>query len=417
MHVELAYGPGSMTVDVPDSAQVLRPIDLPGLSDPAGALTEALRHPFDARPLPDLVTGQSKVVVVFPDITRPMPNQTVLPPLLAELERLGAGPDQVLLLCSTGTHRSATQDELESLVGAEILARYTVEQHVATADDHVEVGSVDGTPILLNRHYVEADVRIVTGFVEPHFFAGFSGGPKAVCPGVAALQTILEAHSPARILDPNSTWLELDANPVHHFVSQAAALLPPDLSVDVAINNARELTAVFVGSLPGSHREACEFVGRTAVQSIATACDIVVTSNAGLPLDRNLYQAVKGMAAAERVVRPGGDIVMLSSCVDGWPDEGAFASLITSASNAALTDPTAKASLDTWQAQVLGRVLAKATVHLYTDGLTPDEVRSARLIPTDDPAGRVAELVSTYGDGATVCVLPEGPLTVATVAS
>ena len=416
MRVELAYGPGSVTVDVPDSSHVLRPNDLPGLPDPASALVEALRRPSIGTPLPDLVDGHQRIVVVFPDITRPMPNQVVLPPLLAELERLGAGPDQVVLLCSTGTHRSATDSELAALVGVDILARYTVRQHVATADDHVEIGSVDGTPILLNRHYVEADVRIVTGFVEPHFFAGFSGGPKAVCPGVASLATILEAHSPARILDANATWLELDANPVHHFVSQATALLPPDLSVDVAINNARELTAVFVGSLPASHRQACDFVTRTAVQSIAAACDIVVTSNSGLPLDRNLYQAVKGMAAAERVVRPGGDIVMLASCVDGWPDEGAFASLITGPSNAALTDPQAKASLDTWQAQVLGRVLGKATVHLYTDGLTPDQVRSARLRPVEDASSRVAELLSGNRN-ATVCVLPEGPLTVATVAS
>jgi lactate racemase len=157
-------------------------------------------------------------------------------------------------------------------------------------------------------------------------------------------------------------------------------------------------------------------VTRTAVLSVPNACDIVVTSNAGLPLDRNLYQAVKGMAAAERVVRPGGDIVMLSSCIDGWPDEGAFASLITTVASAALSDPQAKASLDTWQAQVLGRVLSKASVHLYTDGLTPDQVRSARLRPVADASGRVAELVSAHRD-ATVCVLPEGPLTVATVAS
>ncbi|WP_007516216.1 MULTISPECIES: nickel-dependent lactate racemase [Pseudofrankia] len=377
----------------------------------------ALRRPLVGRPLPDLVAPGTTVVIVFPDITRPMPNRVVLPPLLAELERLGAGPHEVTLLCSTGTHRPATAEELAALVGPDILARYAVHQHVATDGDHVEVGTVDGTPVLLDRRYVAADVRIVTGFVEPHFFAGFSGGPKAVCPGVAALETILAAHSPARILHPRSTWTELDANPVHRFIARAAALLPPDLSVDVAINSAREVTAAFVGTLPGAHREACAFVRRTAVHTLPAACDIVISSNAGLPLDRNLYQTVKGMAAAERVVRPGGDIVILASCVDGYPDEGAFARIIRSATSAAaLTDPDVAASQDTWQTQVFGRVLSTATVHLYTEGLSADQVRAAHLRPVEDPSATVAELLGRRGTDATVCLLPEGPLTVATVA-
>jgi len=419
MRVELSYGAGRVGVEVPDGAVVLRPSDLAGLADPAGALTEALARPHTGRPLADLVARGTKVVVVFPDITRPMPNRTVLPPLLGQLERLGAGPDEVVLLCSTGTHRAATPAEMEALIGPEIVARYAVYQHDATASgDHVEVGAVDGAAVLLDRRYVEAEVRIVTGFVEPHFFAGFSGGPKAVCPGVSALETILEAHSPARILDPSATWLELDANPVHRFISRATDLLAPDLSLDVAINGSRQVTAVFVGSLPGAHRQACDFVRRNAVHSLPDACDVVVSSNAGLPLDRNLYQSVKGMAAAERVVRPGGDIVMLASCVDGLPNEGAFAGLVTAApSISALTDPHVVASLDTWQAQILGRVLTRASVHLYSEGLTADQVRAVHLRPVDDPSACVAELVAARGGVAKVCVLPEGPLTVATVAS
>lgn len=417
MQVELAYGSGSLSVEVPADARVVRPTSLPGLADPARAVTGALRRPTSGRPLPELVRPGVRVVVAFPDITRPMPNRVVLPPLLAELERLGADPDDITLLCATGTHRPATPRELEELVGTPIVSRYRIHQHAATDDSHVKVGDVDGTPVLLNAHYVQADVRIVTGFVEPHFFAGFSGGPKAVCPGLAALETILQAHSPARVLAPGATWIELDANPVHRFIADAAALLPPDLSVDVAINNDRDVTAVFVGALPASHREACAFVRRTAVHTVPAPYDVVVCSNAGLPLDRNLYQAVKGMAAAERVVRVGGDIVMLSSCVDGFPDEGPFAGILRAAPSVeALVDPGAAATQDTWQAQVLGRVLGKATVHLFSDGLGPDQVRAAHLVPVKDPSATVAELVARRGPGATVCVLPEGPLGVATVA-
>jgi nickel-dependent lactate racemase len=415
--VELAYGAGTIAVDVPDDAQVLRPTDLPGLADPAAEITAALRRPRVGRGLAELVRPARPVVVVFPDITRPMPNTVVLPPLLAELERLGAGPDEVTLLCSTGTHRPATAEEMVALVGADIVARYRIHQHAATDGDHVQVGTVDGVPVLLDRRYVEADTRIVTGFVEPHFFAGFSGGPKAVCPGVAALETILAAHSPARILDPRATWTELDANPVHRFVAAAAALAPPDLSVDVAINGGRAVTAVFAGSLPGAHRLACAHVGRHAVRTLPAACDVVVSSNAGLPLDRNLYQAVKGMAAAERVVRPGGDILMVSSCVDGLPDGGAFARLLAAApSAAALADPSAAPALDGWQTQVLGRVLARATVHLYSDGLRPEQTRAAHLRPVADPSATIAALVAGRGRPATVCVLPDGPLTVASAA-
>lgn len=417
MRVDLSYGSGAVAVEVPEGARVLRPVDLPALEDPSAELTAALGRPRGGRPLPELVGSDSKVVIVFPDITRPMPNTVVLPPLLAELRRLGLGPEEVTLLCSTGTHRSATAAELLELVGPDVMAHYPVHQHVATDGDHVQVGEVDRAPVLLDRRYVEADVRIVTGFVEPHFFAGYSGGPKAVCPGVAALETILEAHSPARIRDPLATWLELDGNPVHSFVSRATALAPPDLSVDVAINNSREVTAAFVGALPDAHREACEFVRRTAVHSLPGECDLVVSSNAGLPLDRNLYQAVKGMAAAERIVRQGGDIVMLASCVDGFPEEGAFGELVSSTSSVGqLRDPGERASLDTWQVQVLGRVLSRATVHLYTEGLTDEQVRGVHLRPIGDPSATVAELAGRVEANPTVCVLPEGPLTVASVA-
>jgi nickel-dependent lactate racemase len=413
VRVEIPYRSGTVGVEVPDGALVLRPVDLPALPEPSQALLEGLRRPLAGPSLQEIVRPGAKVVVVFPDITRPMPNKVVLPPLLGELRRLGAASDDVTLLCSTGTHRPATPGELEELVGPDIAAGYSIHQHVATDGDHLEVGVVDGAPVRLDRRYVEADVRIVTGFVEPHFFAGFSGGPKAVCPGVASLDTILEAHSPARILHPAATWVELDANPVHSFINRATALLPPDMSVDVAINGERHITAVFAGSLPDAHRKACEHVRRTAVQSVPEPFDVVVAGNAGLPLDRNLYQAVKGMAAAERVVRAGGDIVMLSSCIDGFPDDGPFASLVRAApSPQSLVDPRGVASQDTWQAQVLGRILSKAKVHLYTQGLAHDEVRSVHLDPVDDPSKLVAELVSRR---KTLCVLPDGPLTVATV--
>jgi len=353
--------------------------------------------------------------VVFPDLTRPMPNRTVLPPLLAELERLGAGPETVELLCATGTHRAATADEMVELVGAEIATRYRIAQHDATAPGaHVEVGRVDGTPVLLDRRYVEADVRILTGFVEPHFFAGFSGGPKGACPGLAALETILEAHSPTRIAHPRATWLVTDGNPVHDFVRAAVALAPPAMSLDVAINGGRRLTAVFAGGLPQGHAAACRFVEETAVQLVDDRFDVVVSTNGGYPLDRNLYQAVKGMAAAERVVRPGGTIVMAAACADGTPGGSAFARLLAAARDpAGLGAVDGPSETDRWQTQVLGRVLRNAAVWLHADGLDDDEVRAAHLRPVPDVSAAVAEALAGAGPDARLCVLPSGPLTVA----
>src|SRR5213078_3827714 len=188
---------------------------------------------------------------------------------------LGVVPDRVTLLCANGSHRLATPDEMAALIGPDLLSRYRVHDHAATDPDHVDVGRVDGVAVRIDRRYVEADVRILTGFVEPHFFAGFSGGPKGVCPGVAALETILECHSPTRIADPRATWTVLDGNPVHDFVRAAAALAPADLELDVAINDDRGVTAVFANA----HRDACAFVEHTSVQRVPGRFDVVLSTN------------------------------------------------------------------------------------------------------------------------------------------
>jgi len=415
MRLRLAYGRDGLDVEVPDGAVVVEPQVVAPLEDEMGAVRGALRSPESGRPMGDLVGPGDRVVVVFPDLTRPMPNTTVLPPLLAELELAGAGPDRVELLCATGTHRVATAAEMRALVGPEIVDRYPIRQHVADDGDHVRVGEVEGTPVLLDRHYVEADVRILTGFVEPHFFAGWSGGPKGTCPGLAATSTILEAHSPSRIADAGATWLTTKGNPVHEFVTAATALCPPDLVVDVTIDSRRRLTGVFVGVLPDSHRAACAFAAGAVTQVVDGRFDVVVTTNGGYPLDRNLYQAVKGMAAAERVVLDGGIIVMAAACVDGVPDEGAFAGLLRAASSVdQLARPVGPGRVDVWQAQVLGRVLGRADVWMFAEGLSDAAVGSGMMRPVHGLDAAVAEALDRMGRGARTCVLPQGPLTVAT---
>ena len=416
MRAQLAYGRHGTSVEVPDGAEVIAPLDEPGLHDEAASVTAALRRPLAGPPLHELASGATRIAVVFPDLTRPMPNRTVLPPLLAELARGGVPDDRITLLCATGTHRQATAAEMEELVGPEIVARYTIVDHDGTSEDHLGVGTVDGTSVLLQREYVEADLRIITGFVEPHFFAGFSGGPKAVCPGLAANSTILEAHHPRRIADVRATFVTRAGNPVHDFVRAAVALAPPHLSVDVSINRARQVTSVFAGPLAVAHNAACAHVQSTAVRVVSAPFDLVVSTNGGYPLDRNLYQAVKGMAAAERIVRPGGCIVMAAACEDGVPAGGAFARLLADARTPAdLIGASGAPELDRWQAQVLGRVLARAEVQLFADGLARDALPSALLTLVSDLDGVVSTACARLGPGARVAVMPEGPLTVATV--
>lgn len=419
MRVELAYGAAGLAVEVPDGATVLRPTALPALADPEAAVHGALQNPVAGPALATLAATATRVAVVFPDLTRPMPNRVVLPPVLEALAAAGVADDAITLLCATGTHRQATAAEMRELIGPDLAARYAVVDHDAgDTSAHLHVGNVDGVPILLQRDYVEADLRVITGFVEPHFFAGFSGGPKAVCPGLAAASTILEAHHPRRIAAPSATFLTRHGNPVHDFVRTAVALAPPHFSLDVAIDGERRLTAAFGGSLTAAHDAACAAVEASAVHRVDHPFDVVVSTNAGHPLDRNLYQAVKGMAAAERIVRPGGVIIMAAACCDGFPDGGSFARIVSAARHPDdLLGSSSAPELDRWQAQVLGRVLRHAQVWLRSDGIDDRAAERAFLKPVHDMSAAVGHALRAAGGEGSVAVLPEGPLTVATVAT
>jgi nickel-dependent lactate racemase len=277
-----------------------------------------------------------------------------------------------------------------------------------------DLGVVDGVPVLLNREWVDADVRITTGFVEPHFFAGFSGGPKMVAPGLAGLDTVLELHSPTRIADPLATFAVVDGNPVHDAVRAIAAATGVTYSLDVLIDDQHRITHAFGGPVLEMHAAACRTAREVAMQRVDGPFDIVVTTNSGYPLDRNLYQSVKGMAAAATVVADGGTIICAAECRDGLPDDGPYARLLQEAPS---IDAAARQLLeadhtipDGWQVQVQARVQARARVLLYSR-LPAPIARAAHLEPIDDVNASLAELLERQPD-ARVCVLPEGPQTI-----
>jgi nickel-dependent lactate racemase len=326
-------------------------------------------------------------------------------------------PDsQVVILVATGTHRGNTDEEIRAMLGDEVVERVRVVNHdardKATLTFLGEHG--DGVPVWVNTEWVQADLRITTGFVEPHFFAGFSGGPKLVTPGLAGLETVLVLHDAQRIGDPKATWGVLEDNPVHRDIRAAAAAAPPHFSFDVILNREQRVIEAFAGELGPMHAAACAAAQAFAMQAVPAPFDVVVTSNSGYPLDQNLYQAVKGMSAAAKVVRPGGLIVCAAECRDGFPGHGSYRQLLEASTSPrdflrqiAQSDHVTP---DQWQVQIQANIQDHARVVMHTEHLSDAELGSVHLEQTRDITGLVAE------QGGSVCVLPEGPQTIAYVA-
>lgn len=422
MLVRLAYGREGLAVDLPEEAQVIEPRYNAAIAEPLRALRQALAQPIGTPPLQELLRPTQRITVVHCDGTRPMPNAQVLA-ALGEVFASARVPDShVTLLNALGTHRENTPEEMARIVGRDALGRYRSVQSRSTDRSAMrQVGRMrDGTPVELHQAYAEADIRILLGFIEPHFFAGFSGGPKPVVPGVASQETVQHVHRAELVANPRSTWGIREGNPLWEALYEAATLEPPTFIVNVTLNDEKQITSVFAGSLNAAHRRGCEYVRERAMCPVARAFDIVVTTNSGFPLDQNLYQTVKGMSAAARIVKPGGAIVVAARCADGIPDHGEFRSLVLEGGSVEgvlqLVQSPGFSRADQWQAQVLAQVRQRARVYLYSEGIRPEDARAMLLEPIDDVAetvGKLAAAVQGAGGGpATICVMPEGPQTI-----
>ncbi len=418
MRVRLAYGKSGLDIDVPDHrTTVVQPQYLPGLPDQYGAIRTALRDPVGGvSPLRRLAGPSDIVAISVCDITRPMPTSTVLPVVLEELRQV---PDEnIVILIATGTHRPNSTDELRDMLGSQILDRYAVVNHDAfdpTAVVHL--GDTEGgIPILLNRLWAEADVRITLGFVEPHFFAGFSGGPKMVAPGLAAFDTTMMLHNAEMIGHPKATWGVTVGNPIHDAIREIAESTGVDFSVEVTLNRDHQITSVYAGDPPTAHRAASRFGKSVAMQRVDEPFDVVVTTNSGYPLDMNLYQSVKGMSAAAQVVKPGGTIICAAECSDGVPEHGAYNRLLRSRNT-----PEELLEMicgeghnihDQWQVQIQAQIQMKANVLIKTGYLGDDELRQAHLEPVDDVERAMYDKLEAAGPDSRLCVIPEGPQTI-----
>jgi nickel-dependent lactate racemase len=423
MDIRLAFGEQGLWIHVPEERTlVVEPAHHPGARDQMETLRDALRHPIAGPPLSELVRPGDTVAISMCDGTRAQPRQLMIPAVLEQIDGIVA-PEDIVVLVATGTHRGNTAAEIEAMLGADLAARLQVINHDARdASSLVDLGvHGDGVPVSLNRRWVEADVRITTGFVEPHFFAGFSGGPKLVAPGLAGLETVLVLHDAARIGAAGATWGRRYGNPVHDDIRAAADAAAPHFAFDVILNRDQCVISAFAGELQPMHDAACEAAERFAMRPVPAPFDVVVTSNSGAPLDQNLYQSVKGMSAAANIVKPGGVIVCAAECRDGFPAHGAYRALLESApSPREFLDRIStekRATPDQWQVQIQARILERARVIMHTGFLSEDALRAVGLEHTGDVSATVARELAAAGPDATLCVLPEGPQTITYVAA
>ena len=411
MQVELAYGRGILPVELPDDTRVILPRHHDALPDEKQSFLESLANPISSSPLRERIKPSDEVCILFTDNTRATPNHRIIPWLL---EHLADHPrENIFLLNQLGTHRANTREELAEMLTPEILDQYEVLNHDCHDEANlVQIGETrDGTPALLNRRAHEADLRIVTGFIEPHFFAGFSGGPKGLVPGVAGLRTVMSNHGSAHISDPNATFGITHGNPLWEELLRLAKLAGPSFLINVTLNEDRELTNVFSGDLEEAHRQGCQSVKASAMQQVDEPFDVVITTNSGYPLDRNLYQGVKGMSAAARIVKNGGVIILACECLDGVPADSPFDQLLREADSpeeiltllANANTPRA----EQWQAQIQALIQRKARILVHSD-LPEETLRACHLQSCPD----ISQAVANEMNSARVAVLPQGPLTI-----
>jgi len=415
--LKLDYGSNGLTVDLPeDRTTVIEPQHVPAVSDAMAALRKAMADPMGRRPLRELVKAGQKIGISVCDITRAQPRQLTLEALFSEMP--GIRRDDVTIFIATGTHRRNNDAEIEKMIGPDFARTCRVVCHDARdSASLVEVGRTStGVRVLLNRGWVDSDFKITTGFVEPHFFAGFSGGPKMVAPGLAGLDTVMTLHNASRIAHPRATFGVIEGNPIHEDIREISRMTGVDFSVDVTLNRDQKITAAFAGDLFLEHAAACASARDKVMRAVQEPFDVVLTTNSGYPLDQNLYQAVKGMSAAVKVVKEGGTIICAAECRDGIPNHGAYGELLTTRDSAReLLDMIMTPGFsrpDQWQVQIQAQIQLRAKVLVKADGLTDEQLRAAKFDPLADVSLGVKHALQDAGPRARLCVLPQGPQTV-----
>ncbi len=422
MRIRLDYGREGLEVALPGTGriQLLSYGAVDPLPDPDRAVRDVLQQPIASAPLAQLAAGRDNACLVVCDITRPVPNEQILTPVLQILEEAGLPADRISILVATGLHRPSTKDELREMLGPRIADRYPIfNHHGQELSEHTFLGhSPRGVPIWIDSRYVEADLKITTGLIEPHLMAGYSGGRKLICPGLAALETVKVWHGPEFLEHPRADCGVLDGNPVHEENTWIAEKAGCDFIINAVIDAQRRPLRFVAGDMQQAFLSGVEFVRNVVRATVPQPADIVITSSAGYPLDTTFYQAVKGLTGALPIVKEGGTIILAASLSEGIGSPE-FQRLF--AENDSIESFMQRILgqdyfvMDQWQLEKLGHVLRKAQVKVVSDGL-PSEVINRLFVqsaPTVEQA--VQDALQQHGDEATIAVIPKGPYVLAQV--
>lgn len=416
MRIELEYGRHGLAVELPDErvSEVLRLQPAEPLADQSAAVAASLVDPLGGRPLSELAQGRQNACIVICDITRPVPNQTILPAIIAELEGAGIASDDIVILVATGNHRPNEGDELVEMVGAEIAGKYRIENHHSEVDEEQTYlgDSVKGVGIYVDRIYAEADLKIITGLIEPHFMAGYSGGRKIVCPGLISFKTVNYFHSPALLEDERATNGVLPGNPLHEFALEVCERVGVDFSVNVVIDENRDICGVFSGELKAAHAAGVEFCNKVCAVPVESPAAVVVTSSAGYPLDKTFYQAVKGMVGALPALADGGTVIIAAELSEGLggPEftELLFAAESVEGFMATIQQPGYFVK-DQWEVEMLCRVLRRGDVMVVSDRVPAETLAKCLVTPQPTVEAAVAAALDRHGPDAKLIVIPSGP--------
>ena len=418
MNINMKYGKTGLSLDLPGDIDVtlIQKETMPVLKDPEGAIKAAFANPVNGKTLREEAKGCRNCCILICDITRPVPNSLILPVLVKELLYAGMAPGAITIVVATGLHRPNEGDELRELVGSDwILDNVIVANHFARRDDdHEFIGTTSGgIEVRLDCRFIQSDLRIVVGLVEPHFMAGYSGGRKIVAPGIAHEKTIREFHC-ARILeDCRASNCIIESNPLHAAQMEILQMVGRCLAVNTVIDADRRISFVNFGEIEESHLEAVSFVRPYAEIKLKTRFKTVVTSSAGYPLGKTYYQTVKGMVGALDILEPGGDLIIVSACSEGIgsPEYAeAQVCLTDEGPEAFLRGIIEKkyAAIDEWQTEMQVKAMKRANIFLYTEGLTKEQQTLTGVTVIDSPSAAVTESVKAHSDSR-VAVIPEGP--------
>ena len=384
------------------------------LADPAGAVREALARPIESPPLAEIAKGRRNACIVISDITRPVPNQTILPPLLETLESSGIAREAITILVATGMHRPNLGEELAGMVGRDIVDRYRIVNHYCRDEQNYRrVDVIDGAPIEVNRHYLDADLKILTGLIEPHFYAGFSGGRKAILPGISSFRTMQFMHAYAMIEHPKVTNCLLDGNPFHEYGVRISRMVGVDFIVNVVLNKTRQVAGVYAGHFDHAHRAGCEVVARHSTVPVDKPFDMVITSGGGFPLDATFYQVAKAMTCAKDILKKGGTMVVACGCGEGLgsPEFSGILRSVASLKEFSTRHGDPKDFvIDQWCAQNIYQALDHAgRVYISSPGLSREDVEKMGAVKVEDLQPTLDALLPQHPRTA---VSPEGPYVV-----